>query len=1107
MKRIILLAALSAGLVLSAGLRPAHGTDFYVSSVHASRNDSNPGTSPNAPWATFGKIKSAWGTTIKAGDTVHLGRGSTWTWSANVYWHLSQGGNATAGPITIRGDDYGTGALPILKKTGTGGGDNGGICFNISGASYVTLRDFVMDNGSDSGFVATGIMIGGYGQTANISNVNVLNMTIRKIGNLSTFYSSGIHVSANNSRTISNCLIENNDLSEYSGHGLNVYPQKGSTPSANYHINNTYRNNRIHSPSPKYWPGCQSGIHISFGGSGNIYEYNYVEGGGILGCIFLMNCANNETGLIVRYNVLKNSPASSGILFGSDSAGPRGTVVNGDFYGNLIVGCNRSGISFEAMNWYGGNVKIYNNTLYNNGQFVSSFGGEVLVWDQNTVNIDFANNILAHLPKSGSSTTCLYLRQGYAGAFTHRNNVYWHTSGGGAVAVYDKGTTYTVSNVKNYEASAQNADPLFTDLSQVPLAVSSTAGTDRNGYLPKAASLAINKGDSLGTIFANSLNLAARPQGTAWDIGAYEYSTGTPTPAMPAVPSALTASAVSFNQIRLAWQDNSADETGFKIERGTNATSFSQIATVASNVIVFVNTGLTANIAYYYRIRAYNAVGDSDYSGVASLTPGEIIFDNSAAGFSVVSGQDPWLLYANPAGQHYGGSHHYNNQAGTGLDVARWTFPVASNGTYDVYAWWWESATRPSNVPYTVYYSGGSNTVRVDQRAGGGQWNLLGRFPFISTGTVSVSDAVLSGTDVVADAIRLVFRSATVPAGVPPPAAPSVLTASANVANQISLFWQDNATNETGFKIERSLDALGFAQIATVGGNITSYVNAGLADNVAYYYRVRSYNAAADSAYANVSSAKTLAALMPPAAPSNLTAVATASNQITVAWQDKSGDETGFKVESGTDGSAYSQIALTGPNVTSTVHIGRAVGVTNYYRVRASNASGNSAYSAVASAVIGEIIVDDADPGFNAVGVMDAWGVYQGADGQHYRGAHRYNHEAGTGTDTATWTFFVPFTGMYDVYVWWWDGSWRAPDVPYVVNYYGGAMTVKMDQRTNGGKWNLLGTFPLGGTNSVMVSDAVSSGGDVVADAVRLVWRTDLSLTVPMPPTGLRVLP
>ncbi len=1100
MKRNILFVLFSAGLALSV-----HATDFYVSSVHASRNDSNPGTSSSAPWATFDKIKSAWGTTIKAGDTVHLGRGSTWTWSANVYWNIAQGGSAAAGAITIRGDDYGTGSLPVVRRTGAAGG-NGGQFIHIIAGGYITFRDFIIDNGSDLGFVGDGVLIGGYNQSGDISNVKILNMTIRNIGNLSAYYSSGVQLAANNSRTISSCLIENNDISGYTAHGINVYGYK-SVATPNYHVNNVVRNNRIYNPSSNRYPNTGSGIHIAFGGSGNIYEYNYVEGANLTGSMFLMNCANNELGLVIRYNVLVNNAIGSGIVFGPDSAGASGTIVTSDIYGNIIAGMNRSGISFESMNWFSGTVNIYNNTFYNNGQFVSSFGGEILIWDQNSMNIDIANNILVHLPKSGSSTTCLYVHSGYRGSLTHRNNVYWHTSGGSATAVYNKGTTYTVAFVKNFEPSAQNTDALFTDVTQAPSSVSSTIGPNRNGFLPQSSSPAIDRGVALGSTYAKGINLAVRPQGTDWDIGAYEYSTGTPTPAMPAVPSALTATAVSINQIRLAWQDNSADETGFKIERGTNATSFSQIATVASNVIVFVDTGLTANIAYYYRIRSYNAAGNSDYSGVASRTPGEIIFDNSAAGFSVVSGQDPWVLYENPDGQHYGGSHHFNNQAGTGLDVARWTFPVASNGTYDVYAWWLESATRPSNVPFTVYYSGGSNTVRVDQRAGGGQWNLLGSFPFIVTGTVSVSDAVSSGTDVVADAIRLVFRSATVPAGVPPPAAPSVLTASANVANQISLIWQDNATNETGFKIERSLDALGFAQIATVGANITSYVNTGLVDNVSYYYRVRAYNATADSAYANVSSAKTLAALTPPAAPSNLTAVPTASNQITLAWQDKSGDETGFKIESGTDGSVYSQITLTGPNITSYVHSGRAVGITNYYRVRASNTAGDSAYSAVASAVIGEIIVDDADPGFDAVGVLDAWGVYEAAVGQHYRGAHRYNHFAGAGTDTATWTFFVPFVGMYDVYVWWWDGSWRAPDVPYTVNYYGGAMTVKMDQRTNGGKWNLLGTFPLGGTNSIMVSDAVSSGGDVVADAVRIVLRTDLRVTAPMPPTSLRVEP
>ncbi|MHC5140066.1 MAG: fibronectin type III domain-containing protein, partial [Planctomycetota bacterium] len=90
------------------------------------------------------------------------------------------------------------------------------------------------------------------------------------------------------------------------------------------------------------------------------------------------------------------------------------------------------------------------------------------------------------------------------------------------------------------------------------------------------------------------------------------------------------------------------------------------------------------------------------------------------------------------------------------------------------------------------------------------------------------------------------------------PAAPSGLSATAISKTEIDISWTDNASNETGFKIERSKRNNGsFVQIATVGANVTSFSDTGLKKNTTYYYRVRATNADGDSAYSNEASAKT----------------------------------------------------------------------------------------------------------------------------------------------------------------------------------------------------------------------------------------------------------
>jgi hypothetical protein len=97
-------------------------------------------------------------------------------------------------------------------------------------------------------------------------------------------------------------------------------------------------------------------------------------------------------------------------------------------------------------------------------------------------------------------------------------------------------------------------------------------------------------------------------------------TTSAAPPPLPAAPSALTAAAVSNTRINLAWTDNSSNESGFKIERckNPNCTNFAQIAQVGANVTTFADTTVTKNTAYSYRVRAFNAAGNSSYSNTAS---------------------------------------------------------------------------------------------------------------------------------------------------------------------------------------------------------------------------------------------------------------------------------------------------------------------------------------------------------------------------------------------------------------------------------------------------------------------------------------------------------
>ena len=90
---------------------------------------------------------------------------------------------------------------------------------------------------------------------------------------------------------------------------------------------------------------------------------------------------------------------------------------------------------------------------------------------------------------------------------------------------------------------------------------------------------------------------------------------------VPTAPTGLLATAFATNQINLSWSDTANVETGFKVERASSpAGPWMQVGTVGQNATSYSDKNLYPGSTWYYRVRAYNAGGNSGYSNTTNAT-------------------------------------------------------------------------------------------------------------------------------------------------------------------------------------------------------------------------------------------------------------------------------------------------------------------------------------------------------------------------------------------------------------------------------------------------------------------------------------------------------
>jgi len=186
----------------------------------------------------------------------------------------------------------------------------------------------------------------------------------------------------------------------------------------------------------------------------------------------------------------------------------------------------------------------------------------------------------------------------------------------------------------------------------------------------------------------------------------------------------------------------------------------------------------------------------------------------------------------------------------------------------------------------------------------------------------------------------MTVQSVSASAGVNQPAAPTTLAATLQAGPQVRLTWKDNANNETGFVVERSVNGGAYSTLATVGANTSSYINTGVLPGSTYTYRVAAVNIAGQSIYSNLVA---VAVPVMPIVPSSFTAVNGANSNnnrsVVLTWLDNSTNETGFTIQRATNGAFTTGLTTTNvaANTTTFTVTGLSRNTSYYFRIRANN--------------------------------------------------------------------------------------------------------------------------------------------------------------------------
>ena len=424
---------------------------------------------------------------------------------------------------------------------------------------------------------------------------------------------------------------------------------------------------------------------------------------------------------------------------------------------------------------------------------------------------------------------------------------------------------------------------------------------------------------------------------------------------LPAPPTDVVANGTSASSIAVSWSAMRGATNLYVVQRSLDGeTGWVDLGhtTIASPTVFTDASGLTSNTPYYYRVATDGESGLSTWSTVASATTAPVAPNGLAAAPN--GGTAVKLTWTNIPGVAY------RIQRRSGAEG--WSYV---NGLLQPNVDWYIDTGLTANTTY--YYRIAAQNAQ---------------------GLLSAWSPEVSITTGPASAVDLQITTVT--------------------ATDITLAWT-NVTGEKGYDLFTNTDGgTTWTLLQSFQPDVTTYTHTGLTAGSIHYYKVEAFSAAGRTP-SDIKSATTI-----PSVPA-ITGITLNNTTATLTWSDVAG-EAGFEIQRSNSATTWPAdtvgILTVGPGITTVDDDTLSSGKTYYYRVRAVNDAGKSAWSAASNPVA--LVPDMPTLTITKVEGLNAfltWDEVSGATSYEYEISASRTTWPATGTVVAA----TPNTPVYEV--------------------------------------------------------------------------------------------